>query len=144
MFDFVVPNDYQHNVNFVDIYRVHPNLSTPLIHCTGSMLADCGSDSYGLAHPSAQYVFMVTPITFMTNIDKVELNSKQIVATSSTIPYEVQQFSPDGKIAYAANDINTALNIQIYGFNVNTAQVTAGGLINVSSDLDSWFPAERH
>jgi len=143
VFDFVVPNDYQQNVNFVDIYRVHPNLSTPLIHCTESMLADCGSDSYGLAHPSAQYVFVVSPITFMTNIDKVELNSKQIVATSSTIPYEVQQFSPDGKIAYAANDVNTALNIQIYGFNVNTAQVTAGGLISVPSDLDSWFPAER-
>ena len=87
---------------------------------------------------------MVTPLTYITNIDKVELNSKQIVATSSTIPYEVQQFSPDGKIAYAANDVNPALNIQIYGFNVNTAQVTAGGLISVPSDLDSWFAAERH
>jgi len=144
MFDFVVPNSFQQNINFVDIYRLHPNVSTPLIHCTESMLADCGSDYWGLAHPSAQYVFMITPLTYMTNIDKVDLSSKQIVATSSTIPYEVQQFSPDGKIAYAANDVYPALNIQIYGFNVNTAKVTAGGLISVPSDLDSWFAAERH
>ncbi len=72
------------------------------------------------------------------------MSSKQIVGTSSTIPYEVQQFSPDGTIAYAANDVNTALNIQIYGFNVNNAQVTAGALISVPSNLDSWFTAERH
>jgi hypothetical protein len=143
VFDFVVPDNYQQGANFLDVYRLQPNIRNPLIHCTGSMLADCGSDNNILVHPSAQYVFMVTP-SYTTNIDKVELNSKQIVATSSTIPYEVQRFSPDGKIAYAANDINTALNIQIYGFNVNTAQITAGGLINVPSDLDSWFAAERH
>lgn len=143
VFDLVI-NNYQQGANQLNVYHLKPSLSTPLIQCTASMLADCGNDFFGRAHPSAQYVFMVNPQTSMTNIDKVELNSKQIVATSSTIPYEVQQFSPDGKIAYAANDINTALNIQIYGFNVSTAQVTAGGLISVPSNLDSWFAAERH
>ncbi len=142
VFDLVI-NNIQQGANQLNVYHLKPNLSTPLIQCTASMLADCGNDFFGRAHPSAQYIFMVNPQTSMTNIDKVELSSKQIVATSSTIPSEVQQFSPDGKIAYAANDVNTALNIQIYGFNVNTAQVTAGGLISVPSDLDSWFPAER-
>jgi hypothetical protein len=78
-----------------------------------------------------------------TDIDKVDFSSKQFLATSSTIPYEVQQFSPDGSIAYAANDVNTALDIQIYGFNVSDAQVTAGGSIDVPSGLDSWFAVER-
>ncbi len=86
---------------------------------------------------------MINPQTYMTTIDKVEMSSRQIVSTSSTIPYEVQEFSPDGKIAYAANDVNTSLNIQIYGFNVSTAAVTAGGLIKVPSNLDSWWAEER-
>jgi len=144
MFDFVIPDNYSQNANYVDVYPLQPNVSKPTIHCTESMDADCGSFVWGLVHPSAQYVFTVMPSSYVTNIDKVELSSKQIVATSSTIPYEVQQFSPDGKIAYAANDLsNGGLNIQIYGFNVTNAQVTAGGLINLPSGLDPWFAAER-
>jgi len=88
--------------------------------------------------------FMVRPQTYMMDIDKVDLNTKKIVGTSSTIPYEIRQFSPDGKIVYAANDINPALHIQIYGFNVSTGKVTHGGLTSVPSDLDSWFAEERH
>ncbi len=141
MLDFVISN-YQQNANVLNVYSLQPNVKNPIIQCTESMLADCGSDFNMRAHPSAQYVFMTTP-SYTTNIDKVELSSKQIVATSSTIPYEVQQFSPDGKVAYAANDVNTALNIQIYGFNANNAQVTPGGVISVPSNLDSWFAAER-
>jgi hypothetical protein len=144
MFDFVVPNNYQQNINEVNVYPLRPNVSNPLIKCDASILANCGSD-YGLsAHPSAQYVFLYNSQSSGTEIDKVDLSSKQIVATSSTIPYEVQQFSPHGSIAYAANDVGTALNIEIYGFNVANGNVTAGGLISVPSDLDSWFTAERH
>ena len=143
VFDFVIPNDFQQNVDFLDVYPLRPNVTSPLIQCTASMLSDCASD-YGIVHPSAKYVFMFNPQTPKTNIDLVDLNSRQIVPTSSTIPYEVQQFSPDGTIAYAADDVGTALNIQIYGFNVANAQVTAGGSISVPSDLDSWFAAERH
>ncbi len=143
MFDLVVPDNYSQNANYVDVYNLQPNVTKPIIDCTASMLPDCGS-YYGYVHPSAQYIFMVNPQTMITDVDKVDLSSKQIVATSSTIPYEVQQFSPDGKVAYAANDVNGALNIQIYGFRINTAQVIPGGLISVPSDLDAWFAAERH
>lgn len=142
MFDFVVPDSYEQNANIVNVYPLQPNVTTPLIQCTASMLANCGSDYFGLAHPSGQYVFLFNPQQ-TTDIDQVDLNSKQIVATSSTIPYQVQQFSPDGSIAYAPNDVNTALDIEIYGFNVSNAQVTAGGSISVPSNLDAWFVAER-
>lgn len=142
-FDFVISN-FGSNANAVDIYWLKPSLKTPAISCTPSMLADCGSFATALAHPSAQYVFLSIPPSYVTDIAKVELNSKQIVGTSSTIPYEVRLFSPDGKIAYAAYDVNSAMNIQIYGFNASTAQVTAGGLISVPSNLDAWFAAERH
>ena len=142
MFDFFTPNDMT-NGNSVNVYWLKPNVKTPAISCTASMLADCGSFSYALAHPSAQYVFLVMPPSYVTDIAKVEMSSKKIVGTSSTIPYQVQQFSPDGKITYAANDVNTALNIHIYGFNVNTGQVAAGGLISVPSNLDFWYAAER-
>jgi hypothetical protein len=142
VFDFVIPNNYQQDDNEVNVYLVQPNVTTPLIQCTASMLANCGSDNFGLTHPSAQYVFLRNPQQ-TTDIDKVDFSSKQFLATSSTIPYEVQQFSPDGSIAYAANDVNTALDIQIYGFNVSDAQVTAGGSIDVPSGLDSWFAVER-
>jgi len=142
MFDFVIPNSYQQNANSVNVYPLKPNVTTPLIQCTASMLANCGSDAFGLTHPSAQYVFLFSPQQ-TTDIDEVDLSSKQFLATSSTIPYRVEQFSPDGSIAYAANDVNTALDIQIYGFNVTNAQVTAGGAISVPSGLDSWFAVER-
>jgi len=142
MFDFVIPNSYQQDVNSVNVYALQPNVTTPLIQCTASMLANCGSDAFGLTHPSAQYVFLFSPQQ-TTDIDEVDLNSKQIVGTSSTIPYRVEQFSPDGSIAYAANNVNTGLDIQIYGFNTTNAQVTVGGAISVPSGLDSWFAVER-
>lgn len=142
LFDFVIPNNYEQGVNVVNVYPVQPNVSTPLIQCTTSMLAACG---YGpdIAHPSGKYVFLLDSQS-NTEIGKVDTSNQQIVATSSTIPYEVQQFSPDGTIAFAANDVNGALEIEIYGFNVGTGSVTAGGMISVASDLDSWFTAQRY
>lgn len=141
MFVLVSPNVYPPD-NTVDVYSLS-NTKNPQISCTSSMVANCASDFYEVVHPSAQYLFLINPQTYATDIDKVELSSKQMVATSSTIPYEVQQFSPDGKIAYAVNDVNGALDIEIYGFNTSNARVTAGGLIYVPSGLDPWFAAER-
>ncbi|HEV2397704.1 MAG TPA: hypothetical protein VGS27_12235 [Candidatus Sulfotelmatobacter sp.] len=141
MFVLVSPNVYPPD-NTVDVYSLS-NTKNPQISCTSSMVANCASDFYEVVHPSAQYLFLINPQTYATDIDKVKLNSKQMVATSSTIPYEVEQFSPDGKIAYAANDVNGAVDIEIYGFNTSNAQVTTGGLIYVPSGLDPWFAAER-
>jgi hypothetical protein len=117
-------------------------VSTPQVNCTTSMLAVCGDFILGLAHPSGKYVFLTDP-TNVTDIGAVNLGTQQITQTSS-ISYEVQQFSPDGTIAYGVNDVNGALDVEIYGFNVGTGDVRQGGTINVPSDLDSWFSAERY
>jgi hypothetical protein len=79
-----------------------------------------------------------------TEVDKVELSQKKIVGPTGSTPYEVQQFSPDGMIAYAVNDVNGALEIEIYGFSLSTGALTLGGTISVPSDLDSWFTGERY
>jgi hypothetical protein len=140
MFAFVSYSDQGPNANLVDVYQL-PNVTTPQINCTMSMLAVCGDFIFGLAHRSAKYVFLTDP-TSVTDIGAVNLSTQQITQTSS-IPCEVQQFSPDGTIAYGVNDVNGALEVQVYGFNVSTGDVTQGGTISVPSDLDSWFPAER-
>jgi hypothetical protein len=127
--------------DWVNIYRVQQSLGTPLVNCISSMWAVCGNFVYALAHPAGQYVFLFDS-TNITDIGQVNLSTQQITQTSS-IPYEVQQFSPDGSIAYGVNDVNGALTIEIYGFSIASGQVTQGGTISVPSDLDSWFTAER-
>ena len=141
MFAFVANYNQGPNANLVDVYQL-PNVSTPQINCAASMLAVCGDFILGLAHPSGKYVFLTDP-TNVTDIGAVNLSTQQITQTSS-IPYEVQQFSPDGTIAYGVNDVNSALDIEIYGFDVATGDVRQGGTISVPSDLDSWFSAERY
>jgi hypothetical protein len=140
MFDFV---QTLFSGNSVNIYRVQQSLGTPLVNCTSSMWTVCGDQVYGLAHPSGEYVFLFDFTTNVTDIGQVNLSTKQITPTSS-IPYEVQQFSPEGTIAYGVNDVNGALDIEIYGFSIASGQVTQGGTISVPSDLDSWFAAERY
>ncbi len=143
VFDFVNPNDFQQDINFLNVYPLQPNVTQPIIQCTGSMLSDCASEGGILTHPSAEYVFMSNGPQSSTDIEQVDFSSMQILSTGSTIPYWVRQFSPDGAIAYATENVGTALNIEIYGFNVTNAQVTTGGSINLPSNLDAWFAAER-
>ena len=140
MFDF---GQTLFNGNWVNIYRVQQSVGTPLVNCTSSMWTVCGDSVYSLAHPSGEYVFLFDFTTNITDIGQVNLTTQQITQTSS-IPYEVQQFSPDGTIVYGVNDVNGALDIEIYGFSVASGQVTQGGIISVPSDLDSWFAAERY
>lgn len=141
IFNFVMPNDYQQGVNYLDIYP-QLNASTPLIHCTATMLQACGYDS-GVAHPSGQYVFMLNA-QGTTEVDRVELSQKKIVGPTGSMPYAVQQFSPDGTIAYAAPYSTGALQIDIYGFNLSTGALTTGGTISAATNLDWWLAAERH
>ncbi len=144
MFDFVVPNSYQLGVNVVNIYQVQPNVTTPLVQCTASMLEACGYfNTPTLVHPSGKYLFLgISPGT--TQIEKVELGAKKIVDTSNYIPYGVEQFSPDGTIAYGNYYVGPGFFIEIYGFDVSTATVTPGGIIGAPSALDSWFTADRY
>ena len=141
LFDFV-SNNGGSDENLVNIYPIQANVTKPTISCGTSMYAPCGDFISARAHPSAEYVFLTDP-TSVTDIGKVNLSTKKIVETSS-IPYEVQEFSPDGTIAYGVNDVNGALDIEIYGFSVATGDVTRGGTISVPSDLDSWWAAERY
>jgi hypothetical protein len=140
MFDFV---QTLFSANDVNIYQVHQPLGAPMVNCTSSMWTVCGNPVYGLAHLSGEYVFLFDSTTNITDIGKVNLSTRQITPTSS-VAYWVRQFSPDGTIAYGENDVNGALDIEIYGFNTASGQVTQGGTINVPSDLDSWFAAERY
>lgn len=142
-FVFGVPDQNIQNQNFVDVYKVQPQASNPLVQCGFSMFDACGDWILPLVHPSAKYVFLTNPQD-ITQIGEVDLTSKEIVPDPNTIPYEVQQLSPDGSIAYAANDVGTALQIEIYGFDASNGSVTQGGTISVPSDLDSWWTAERY
>jgi hypothetical protein len=142
LFDFV-DNYGETDANQVNIYPIQPNVTTPVIYCGTDQFAPCGDFIDALVHPSAQYVFLTDPSS-TTYIGQVNLSSRQIVPESGSIPYEVQEFSPDGTIAYGANDVNGALDIEIYGFNAATGAVTQGGTISVPSDLDSWTTAERY
>jgi hypothetical protein len=142
MFDFF-QNLEENDANMLNIYPIQPNVTTPVISCGTDQYAPCGDFISTRVHPSAQYVFLTDP-TSTTYIGQVNLSSRQIVLDSSSIPYEVQEFSPDGTIAYGVNDVNGALDIEIFGFNAATGGVTQGGMISVPSDLDSWWAAERY
>jgi len=142
MFDFVTPNGFQQGVDSVNIYPIQPNTSQPLVQCTASMLEACGY-SGGVVHPSAKYVFMaITGDT--TQIDRVELSHKKIVDTGNYIPYSVGQFSPDGTLVYAGSPESSGYEIEIYGFDVATGNVTPGGAIPVPSNLDPFYVAVRN
>lgn len=144
MFDFVPPDDGDQDGSIVYIYPLVPNTHTPIVQCTASMLAACGNGG-GVAHPSGKYLF--ADISYGTNqpdgvqIEKVELGAGKIVETANYIPYRFGQFNPDGTIVYAIG--NGSPGIEIYGFDVSTGEVRAGGVIDVPNQFDSWFTAER-
>jgi hypothetical protein len=141
LFAFVGYFNQGPNANLVDVYQTS-NTSTPAINCTTSMLAICGNYGDGLAHPSGQYVFL-SGSTIVTDIDAVDLSTQQISQTSS-IPYYIGKFSPDGTIVYAPTSTNGASEIEIYGFDVSTGQVTPGAPLIEPSDVDAWWTAERY
>lgn len=143
LFDFVNPNPSIPEPTQVNVYPMQPHTSTPLIQCTASMQAVCGSFIAPLAHPSGQYVFIFDS-TDVTDVLHVDVPNQQLTLTSSSIPYEVQQFSPDGSIAYGVSDnFEGQLSIEIYGFNTANAALTPGGTITIPTDSYPWFAVER-
>lgn len=144
MFDFVNPDPSIPEPTQVNVYPMQPHTMTPLIQCTSSMQASCGSFIAPLAHPSGQYVFIFDS-TYVTDILHVDIPNQQMTLTNGSIPYEVQQFSPDGSIAYAVyDDFEGQLNVEIYGFNTSNAAVTPGGTITIPTDSYPWIAAERY
>lgn len=124
--------------DWVNIYQAQPNVSTPLVNCTSSMWSICGNYQSGLAHPSGKYVFLFDS-NGVTDVGQVDFSTQQIAQTSS-IPYAVGQFSPDGTIVYASD----ATGIEIYGFSANSGQTTQGGAISLPTGTVTWRAAERH
>lgn len=138
MFDFVLPNDYQQGIDSVNIDPIVPN-TKPVLQCTAQMLEACGYAT-GVAHPSGQYVFMRISQD-SAQIDKVELGAKKIVDTGNYIPSGFGQFSPDGTLVYSYNYSTSSL--QVYGFDVSTSAVTAGGSIGLPSGVVAYYAAQR-
>jgi hypothetical protein len=129
--------------NELQVYPVTPNKNAkPLIDCTSSMLVACASDA-GVAHSSAKYVFYTNAQDNTTEVDAVDLSSKQIVPTGTTFSTptpNVLEFSPDGSVVYSWE--RTIGTIWIFGFNASTAAITTGGSVTESSTI-SILPAER-
>jgi hypothetical protein len=141
MFAFVSYYNQGPNANLVEVYQTS-NVNTPAVDCTSSMWTVCGDFTEALAHPSGQYVFLSDP-TAVTDIGRVNLSTQQISQTSS-IPNYVQQFSPDGSIVYGSNETNGTWDIDIYGFDVGTGQVTQGGTISEPANYAGMWTAERY
>jgi hypothetical protein len=141
LFAFVGYFNQGPNANLVDVYQTS-NPSTPAINCTTAMLAICGDFGSALAHPSGEYVFL-SGSTSVTDIGAVNLSTQQISQTSS-IPYYVGKFSPDGTIVYATTYVNSTSEIELYGFDVSTGQVTQGGSLSEPSNEDAWWTTERY
>jgi 6-phosphogluconolactonase (cycloisomerase 2 family) len=142
LFAFAYPIAYQ-PYNELQVYRGTTNKNAkPLIDCTSTMLAACGSD-IGVAHPSAKYVFYTNAQDNTTEVDAVDLSSKQIVSTGTmflTPTPNVLEFSPDGSVVYSWE--RTTSTILIFGFNDSTAAITTGGSVTESSTI-SILPVER-
>jgi hypothetical protein len=129
--------------NELQIYPVTTNKNVkPLVECTSTMLAACGSDT-GVAHPSAKYVFYTNPQDSTTEVEAVDLSSKQIVSTGTTFATpmpNVLKFSPDGSVVYSWQP--TTSTISIFGFSALTAAITTGGSVT-ESNIVSILPAAR-
>jgi 6-phosphogluconolactonase (cycloisomerase 2 family) len=144
IFDFVIPvaqPPYEYNQLLVFPLTTKKN-AKPLINCTATMLGACGSD-IGVAHPSAKYVFYTNAQDNTTEVDAVNLSSKQIVSTGTTFSTptpNVLEFSPDGSVVYSWD--STTSTISIFGFNASTAAITTGGSITDWSAIVI-LPTER-
>jgi hypothetical protein len=136
MFDFAQPPVYEQNT--VSVYQAQIPLAAPLVSCTASMLTVCSDFQYGLAHPSGQYAFLIDPNN-ITDVEQVDATTQQLVQTAA-LPYAVQQFSPDGTIAYGG----VGNDIEISGFDIANGQVTPGGTIDLSSGPGAWLAAQRY
>jgi hypothetical protein len=142
VFAFSYPIAYQ-PYNGLQLYQVtiNPN-AKPLIDCAWNTSAVCGSDT-GVAHPSAKYVFYTNAQDNTTEVDAVDLSSKQIVPTGTTFSTptpNILEFSPDGSIVYSWEP--TTSTISIFGFNASTAAISTGGSVTESS-INAILPAER-
>jgi len=129
--------------NGLQVYPITTNRNAkPLIDCSWSVSAICAAD-VGFAHPSAKYVFYTNTQDSTTEVDAVDMSSKQIVSTGtvfSTPTPNILKFSPDGSVVYSWD--RTTNTISIFGFDAATAAILTGGSVTESTTI-SILPAER-
>ena len=141
--DFSIPNPFGHGVNSLSIYPLAPNSETPLVQCTAAMLEACGYSIGALVHPSGKYIFLT--INYYTDqIARIDLPDKKLVDTTHYIPFQVSKFNPNGTIVYALSVGSSTYDVEIYGFNLQTADVTAtGSSIHAPAITDTFWPVQR-
>ena len=141
--DFSIPNPFGQGVNSLSIYPVVSNSKTPLVQCTASMLEACGYSIGALVHPSGKYIFFT--INYYTDqIARIDLPDKKLIDTTRYIPFQVSKFNADGTIVYALSVGSSTYDVEIYGFNPQTADVTTtGSSIHAPSITDTFWPVQR-
>jgi hypothetical protein len=142
MFAFIGYFNQGPNANLVDVYQTQPFVNTPLVNCTTTMLTVCGDYESAVAHPSGNYVFLGDTAN-VTDIDAVNLSTQQI-AQVNTLPFDVGELSPDGKVAYGKNS-NSPNDVHIAGFNAANGEIKVGGSVKLPHLLyDGFVAAERY
>jgi hypothetical protein len=119
------------------------NSKTPLVQCTASMLEACGYSIGALVHPSGKYIFFT--INYYTDqIARIDLPDNKLIDTTHYIPFQVSKFNADGTIVYALSVGSSTYDVEIYGFNPQTADVTTtGSSIHAPSITDTFWPVQR-
>jgi hypothetical protein len=141
LFAFQSVSNQGPNANIVDIYQLQPFNSAPVINCTTSVLAICGSFTGALAHPSGNYIFLGAT-TAQTDVVQVDLTTQQLLQLG-TVPGVVERLSPDGSVIYGYNP--APRYIHIAGFDAANGQVTLGGTIELTNAInDFWIAAQRY
>ena len=127
--------------------NVYPNAifpATPIINCTSSMLQVCGdmisasnTQSGVYFDPSGKYLFVLDISINSTPILSVNLTTKTLAATGSSLPgVVVPVFSHDGKIVYAIANNTVLLNV----FNPVDGNIDVSNSITVpsGSHISAW------
>lgn len=138
--DPIIAESYAANQNpansWVNVYPFESNPQNPLIHCTISMLAQCGSAWQILLDPSGEYLLVTTSSNSPYVVTRIDLTNKQLVPTGGQVPDEDESFyfSPDGTLIYMVSWGNGNPSVvQIYLFNPTNGQVTTGGQISIQA-----------
>jgi hypothetical protein len=127
--------------NGINIYKniIDPNVHTPLIACTDTMLAICGDAGDKVKFdPTGKYLFITSNAIHSVEVAAVHVTAKSLVATDS-IPGTPSTlvFSPNGRIVYAQE----GNQVLIYVFDPATGLLGAKSSITIPSGFVFIYPA---
>jgi hypothetical protein len=110
---------------------VLPNAPNPqvMVHCTFTMLSFCATATNVQLDRSANYLFFTDPTTQAIHVAAINLSSRRITDTNSTMPMTSQTpgfaFSPDEKIVYAM--VKDDGSVHFYHFGQDSGSLSEGG-----------------